>query len=119
MSYLNAQITQEEEGFLNKFIESFVTFDIILFYYSNPGSINSADDLAGRLGRKTDAVELALEKLVEKGILSFKETRTFAFEPRPEIKEDMDRFLSSLNALEKRLSVLNFLLHKESAGRKK
>ena len=45
-----------------------VKFELITFFKDNPGTVDSADKLCGRVGRSREEAERALEELSEHGI---------------------------------------------------
>ena len=55
--------------FVKQKVNSFIKWDFIRFFYENPHTTDSADNVARYTGRHVDAVEPELESLVESGVM--------------------------------------------------
>ena len=55
--------------FVKSKVNSFIKWDLIRFFYENPNTIDSAENIARHTGRHVDAVEPELDGLVESGVM--------------------------------------------------
>lgn len=55
--------------FVKHKVNSFIKWDLIRFFYENPHTTDSAENIARYTGRHVDAVEPELEALVESGVM--------------------------------------------------
>ena len=55
--------------FVKTRVNSFIKWDLIRFFYENPNTADSADNVARYAGRNVTAVEPELEELVESGVM--------------------------------------------------
>jgi hypothetical protein len=55
--------------FVKTKVNSFIKWDLIRFFYENPNTTDSADNIAMYAGRNVTAVEPELEELVESGVM--------------------------------------------------
>ncbi len=56
-------------SFVKTKVNSFIKWDLIRFFYENPNTTGSADDIARYVGRNMAAVEPELEELVNNGVM--------------------------------------------------
>ncbi len=103
------------EKFIAEYIDSLVTWAVIVFYHENPGARDRAGELALRLGRRIADVERAAEKLAEKGVLKRVKLDSdiiYVYEPEEAVRDQIDKFVRSLDDREVRLSVLSRVFDK-------
>jgi hypothetical protein len=102
------------EEFLDNYIDSFIAWDLIVFFHTNSGVIDTPSGLAARLGRHEDEVKRALEQLCQKGVLGkkHKDATLYFYTPSEEIKKDIDHFVRSLDNRSFRLQILSALLRR-------
>ncbi len=107
-------LSPEMESFVEKYVDSFLAWDLIVFFHQNPQAIDSSYNLSLRLGRKERDVKEALKKLVEKGVLKEKgeENPLYIYSPLDEVREKVDQFVQSLSSRTFRLQVLSLVLKK-------
>jgi hypothetical protein len=55
--------------FVKNKVNSFIKWDLIRFFYENPHTTDSAENIARYTGRHIDAVQPELEALVESGVM--------------------------------------------------
>jgi hypothetical protein len=55
--------------FLKTKVNSFVKWDLVRFFYENPNSTDTADNVARYVGRDVSAIEVELGELVGTGVL--------------------------------------------------
>ncbi|MCL5292064.1 MAG: hypothetical protein M1548_05985 [Actinobacteria bacterium] len=101
--------------FVDEYVDSLVSWAIIVFYHENPGARDRAEELALHLGRRIDDVAKAAERLSEKGLLSrLAQERDiiYLYQPDKELQSKVTRFVQSLDEREVRLAVLSRVLEK-------
>lgn len=102
------------EQFIEEYLDSFVSWDLILFFHHNPGVVDGAFGLAARLGRSVENVEEALEKLEAKGVVKKKgeDSVVYFYTPDESFEEKVKLFDQALENRFLRLKILSFLLKK-------
>lgn len=108
---------EEIKKFVDDYVDSFVCWDLILFYHGNPGTRDAVKGLASRLGRKERDIERGVKSLCEKQILREADADTFEYAPSPEVAEKISRFATILESADLRLLALLHVLDKEGRGR--
>lgn len=69
---LNTRLRQGEEdlmAFVNKYVDSFVKWDLMRFFHENPHTIDAVDNIARYIGRDAEVVGEELAELAERGFL--------------------------------------------------
>ncbi len=104
----------EMEKFIEKYIDSFLAWDLIVFFHQNSEIKDSSHNLSLRLGRKEKDVREALVKLRDKRLLKEKGRKDplYTYSPPDEVKEKIDEFVKSLSSRTFRLQVLSLVLRK-------
>ena len=55
--------------FIKNKVNSFIKWDLVRFFYGNPSTTDSVENIAKYAGRNTAAVQSELEELVESGVM--------------------------------------------------
>ena len=55
--------------FVKKKVNSFIKWDLVRFFYENPHTTDTVENIAKYAGRNTAAVQSELEELVESGVM--------------------------------------------------
>jgi hypothetical protein len=55
--------------FIRDKVTSFIKWDLVRFFYENPSTTDSVENIAKYAGRNTAAVQSELEELVESGVM--------------------------------------------------
>ncbi len=69
---LNTPLKQDEEdlmAFVNRYVDSFVKWDLMRFFHENPHTIDAVDNIARYIGRDAEVVGEELAELAERGLL--------------------------------------------------
>lgn len=98
--------------FVDAYIDSFIVWDIILFYYHNPSAIESIASLASRLGRSDKDIRASVVNLVNRDILTAGDSGTYLYSPSPEVASRIKSFNSALSVSSMRLTILSQVLSK-------
>jgi hypothetical protein len=101
--------------FVDAYIDSFIVWDIILFYYHNPTAVESVSSLATRLGRIDKDVKSSVNDLVKRDILTANDGGTYLFSPAPELASGIEGFCEALSVSSLRLAILSQVLSKGKA----
>jgi hypothetical protein len=98
--------------FVDAYIDSFIVWDIILFYHHNPDATESIASLANRLGRADTDVKGCVGDLVKRDVLTANDGGTYLFSPKPEVALNIRNFCEALNVSSLRLAILSQVLSK-------
>ena len=55
--------------FVKSKVSSFIKWDLVRFFYENPNTTDTAENIARYAGRHVDAVQPELEELVDQGVM--------------------------------------------------
>jgi len=106
--------------FVDEFIDSFITWDLILFFHENPYTVGSPSSIAMSIGRLDADIEPYLDELAEKGILSHEHRlgdgaeTIYAYKPQPEFEKMVSEFKRALKDRASRLIIVSKVLQKEA-----
>ncbi len=107
-------------SFVEEYIDSFITWDLILFFYENPFTVGSPSSIAMSIGRLDSDVLPYLEMLVAKEILSSElqvrespET-IFSYVPDKGFETRVEEFKKALKDRASRLMIVSKVLQKEA-----
>jgi len=108
---------EELNNFIEEYVDSFVKWDLVTFFSFNPDAVGTSDDLASRLGRKTDEIRDALENLTEKKLLKFDaKDKVYSFSPSEDLRDKVKSFCDALEDRDKRLEILAKLLRMKATN---
>ena len=68
MDDMNARLLD----FIKTKVNSFIKWDLVRFFYENPNTTDSVENIAKYAGRNTAAVQSELDELVESGVMEMK-----------------------------------------------
>lgn len=97
-SRLMADMDPHLLSFLTTQVDSFVKWDLIRFYYDNPYTTDTAENISRYTGRTIDKTQAALGELVEQGILTNQRLdglEIFSLSNAPEVRELVRRFFDA------------------------
>lgn len=98
--------------FVEEYVDSFISWDILLFFHNNPGALESCESLSNRLGRNEDDVSVGLDVLANKGVLLTAGKGVYQSNPDPQFLNRVKAFSDALCVASTRLSILNQVLSK-------
>lgn len=107
-------------SFVEEYVDSFITWDLILFFHENPYTIGSSSSIAMSIGRLGSDIEPYLEKLADKGILSHEfragdgADTIYAYKPEPDFEKMVMEFKRALKDRASRLIIVSKVLQKEA-----
>lgn len=67
---LDRDMSATWEKFLREQVNSFIKWDLVRFFHDNPHTADTAENIAGFIGRDTRTVQRELDGLVKVGILA-------------------------------------------------
>lgn len=107
-------------AFVEEYIDSFISWDLILFFHENPYTVGSPSSIAMSIGRLGSDIEPYLERLSDKGIL-VREYRgqggtetIYAYKPEPDFEKMVIEFKRALKDRASRLIIVSKVLQKEA-----
>lgn len=107
------ELDEEVRELVDECIDSFLSWDLIVFFQSNPEVKDTISDLSKRLGYREGDLDFEIRRLTEKGLLVYdRRNHTYNYNPSDSKKRQIDKFILSLNSRDQRLSVLGRLLQK-------
>jgi len=99
--------------FVDSHIDSFVTWDLLLFFHFNPEISDTAEGLAGRLGRPASEVALALERFCGRGLVQKCDGgQSYRLNVNEELRQNIARFAHAQEDRELRLGLIRSILQK-------
>ena len=82
--------------FVKKKVNSFIKWDLVRFFYENPHTTDTVENIAKYAGRNADAVRPELEDLVESGIMQKKvldNTAVYSLSTDESMRTLVDKFI--------------------------
>jgi hypothetical protein len=82
--------------FVKTRVNSFIKWDLVRFFYENPNTADTVENIAKYAGRNTGAVRPELESLVESGVMEKREvegTSIYSLAANQQMRELVDRFI--------------------------
>ncbi len=99
---LNARVAQDLDpellDFINVYVDSFVKWELLRFFYANPNTIDTAVSIARYIGRSAQDIQDDLFQLKEHGLL--KESAVghmfvYTLNPAPELWTQLEKFIQA------------------------
>jgi DNA-binding transcriptional regulator YhcF (GntR family) len=84
--------------FIKHGVNSFIKWDLVRFFYENPNTTDSVENIAKYAGRNTAAVQSELEELVESGVMEMQLVEgipVYSLTSDEEIRRLVDEFISA------------------------
>ncbi|XWX02648.1 MarR family transcriptional regulator [Aggregatilineales bacterium SYSU G02658] len=104
-------------GFIKSKVNSFTKWDLLRFFYDNPHTFDTADNIAQYIGREVQTVQAALEGLVRSGLID-KETRgqasIFRLSQQPEMRQALTDFIKACHNREFRARAIHLVIQSKS-----
>jgi len=77
-------------------VNSFIKWDLVRFFYENPNTADTVENIAKYAGRNAAAVKPELEDLVESGVMDKREvegTSIYSLAENEDMRDLVDRFI--------------------------
>lgn len=98
-------------AFVDRYVRSLLTWDILVFFHRNPDAVLDLEGLAARLGRRLDELEPEIDALCDDQILQCA-GGLVRYRPTPELRETVARFVEACQERGRRLALIALVLHK-------
>lgn len=107
-------IEESIKKFVTDYIDSFTSWDVLVFFNNNPQLRMDVNELAANIGRSTEDVQKSVEILSKKNILFKNEVpdNEYFYQPQNALREKIDQFIDALSHREKRMAILSIILEK-------
>ena len=82
--------------FIKAKVNSFIKWDLVRFFYENPNTADTVENIAKYAGRNATAVKPELENLVESGVMEKREmegTSIYSLAANQQMRDLVDRFI--------------------------
>lgn len=109
---------QRVEVYIKDLIQSFVEWDILHFFYTNPQASDSLEGIAKNIGRDAEQMEQALKRLLEKKFLEGKtadKVQVYSLTEDKEKKKTLQAFMEFCQNPDNRLRLVVALLNRPSS----
>jgi len=111
-------IAPEIIDFVDKYIDQFVDWDVLVYFHENPDVERKAAGVALDIGRRQATIEPVLHVLVVKGVLEYESDETsdpnYNYCASAEFRKSMDAFLAATRDRANRLAIVGKVLQKEA-----
>lgn len=97
--------------FVERHVNSLLTWDILVFFHRNPEAVLDAEGLATRLGRRVEELQPEVDVLRDARILQYA-GGLIRYKPDPEMRETISRFCEACQERGRRLALIALVLHK-------
>lgn len=112
----NGKSNSDVYCFVDEFIDSFVSWDILLYFHSHADAIETTASLASRLGRNESDVQAEIDNMLDKGVLSPASGGTVRHDPTPELAGRIKDFNDALAVASTRMEILTQVLGKRKSA---
>jgi hypothetical protein len=82
--------------FVKTKVSSFIKWDLVRFFYENPNTADTAENIARYAGRHVDAVQPELDELVASGVMEktmLGQTAVYSLSSEEQIRQLVDQFI--------------------------
>ncbi len=97
--------------FVEHYVSSLLTWDILVFFHRNPDAVLDTAGLASRLGRRVDEIEPEIEALCEGHILQCA-GGLIRYKPTPALRVQVGEFVEACQDRGRRLALIALVLHR-------
>jgi hypothetical protein len=97
--------------FVERYVRSLLTWDIIVFFHRNPEAVLDLEGLAARLGRQPDEIRPEVEGLGRDKILQFA-GGLVRYRPDADMRAHIATFVQACQDRGRRLALIALVLHK-------
>jgi len=102
------------ENFLKHKVNSFIKWDLVRFFHDNPHTADTADNIAGYIGRDTRTVQRELDQLVEADVLDagvVSGIMIYRYSSNPESRNLVSEFVNACHNREFRVRAIQHVIH--------
>lgn len=112
-SRLMADMDPRLLDFLRTKIDSFVKWDLIRFFYNNPYTTDTAENIARYAGRSVEAISEGLHELAGDGVLEANQLgdmTVYSLTSNHEIRDLLERFVEASNDRQFRVKAIYHII---------
>ena len=111
-------VIPEVMDFVDRYIDSFVTWDVLTYFHENPGIERKISGIALDVGRRVESLEPPLKTLTDLGMLRAEvepgDETAYSYTPTSDFNIQMERFLDATHDRTNRLAIVSKVLQKEA-----
>ncbi len=99
--------------FLKTTVNSFVKWDLVIFFYDNPHTTDTSDSIARYIGRDANVIQDDLADLVRSGVLEVHTTgnmTVYSLTKDPQVRERIKHFVSASDDRQFRVKAIYHLI---------
>jgi len=97
--------------FVDRYVRSLLTWDIVVFFHRNPDAVLDLGGLASRLGRRPEELEDEVATLCEGRVLQLA-GGLIRFKPTVDMRDAINQFVDACQDRARRLALIALVLHK-------
>ncbi len=97
--------------FVERHVNSLLTWDILVFFHRNPEAVLDAEGLATRLGRRPEELAPEIDALCDSRILQCA-GGLIRYRPDAEMRDTIGKFCEACQERGRRLALIALVLHK-------
>jgi hypothetical protein len=97
--------------FVDRYVRSLLTWDVLVFFHRNPDAVLDLDGLAARLGRHTEDLQSECDDLCRDRILQCA-GGLIRYRPDPAMRDSVETFVNACQDRGRRLALIAMVLHK-------
>jgi len=97
--------------FVDSYVRSLLTWDVLVFFHRNPEAVLDLEGLASRLGRRVDELQPEIDELCKDRILQCA-GGLIRYRPTPEMRDTISKFVDACQERGRRLALIALVLHK-------
>lgn len=97
--------------FVDRYVRSLLTWDVLVFFHRNPDAVLDLDGLASRLGRRIEELQPEVDELCRDRILQCA-GGLVRYRPDGELRDSVEGFVKACQERGRRLALIALVLHK-------
>lgn len=97
--------------FVDRYVRSLLTWDVLVFFHRNRDAVLDLDGLASRLGRRVEELQPEIDELCRDKILQCA-GGLVRYRPDAGIRESVEAFVDACQERGRRLALIALVLHK-------
>ena len=100
--------------FIERKVNTFVKWDLIRFFHDNPHAMDTAENIAGYIGRDVRRIDADFVSLVEAGVLELQEKsgkHIYRLSNDTAVRELINQFVTACHDRSFRVKAINHMVH--------
>lgn len=110
---ISTQMDATWENFLKHRVNSFIKWDLVRFFHDNPHTADTAENIAGYIGRDTRTIQRELDALVEVDVLDaslVSGIKIYRYSSNPESRQMIAEFVAACHNREFRVKAIQMVI---------